>query len=236
MTRRRSREVENVAVSAIDSVLQRICIVPDARSRQLIGDTLSWARNNVGDFSIWTPRKQQRYGHLPNLFTFPALIEGISRSARIWDSQVDRIIHDQQSQFGTTLRQWHSFFLGIEPERIVHFGDTPIQFADIRDSQFEIGDSRVSPGLQVVDVVLWTFSRVVANKPLGPRSAELFELCFSIEDMFIMSLSWVAAEAEDTISALMSQPISEEQLKEGKQLMEHVEHLRQRRICEASKS
>ena len=127
-------------------------------------------------------------------------------------------------------------FRGIEPERILHFGDTPIQFADIRDSQFEIGDSRASPGLQLVDVVLWTFSRIVANRPLGRMSSELYERCFSTENMFIMSLSWIATELEYTMSALMSRPITEEQLEEGRRLMERIEQLRQRRIREASES
>lgn len=236
MTSPRSPEAESAAVAAIDSVLQRVGILPDARSRQLIGDTLSWARRNIGELSIWTPKKQDRYGHVPNIFTFPSLMEGISKSSKIWHSQVDRIIHDQQSQFSTTLRHWHSLFEDIEPERIIHFGDTPMQFADIRDSQFEVRDSRVSPGLQMADVVLWTFSRVVANKPLGRISSKLYELCFSTEDIFIMSLGWIATEVEYAMSALKSQPMAEVQLQEGKQLMERVEQQRQRRIREASES
>lgn len=236
MTSVPSPKAESAAVSAIENVLQRVYTLPDARSRQLMGDTLSWARDNIRKFSIWTPRKQDRYGHLPNIFTFPALMTGIYDSAKIWDSKVDRIIYDQQSQFGATLRQWHSLFLGFEPEWIVHFGDTPIEFADVRDSQFEIGDSRVSPGLQIVDVVLWTFARVVADKSLGQMSSELFVRCFSHEDMFIMSLKWMATELEYTMSALMSRPMTEEQLQGGRQLMERIEQLRQRRIREASES
>ena len=207
-------------------------MLPDFRSRQLIGDTLIWARSNIGRFSFWTPRKQSRHGHLPNLFTFPALFDSISRAARDWNSNVDVIIHDQQGQFGETLREWHSLFEGIEPERIFHFGDTPIQFADIRGSRFEIVDSRTSAGLQVVDVVLWTFSRIVSNKPLGPIATELYEVCFSPQNMFFMSLDWIVAELEFTMDAVTSRPLSEEKLVDGMRIVNCVEQIRQRRIRE----
>ena len=236
MTSARSPESENEAISAINNVMQRVCTLPDARSRQLIGDALYWARNNIGEFSFWTPRKQERYGHLPNLFTFPALFEGISNAARDWDCEIDMIIHDQQTQFERTLREWHSLFAGAEPERIVHFGDTPIEFADIRDSQFEMGDARVSPGLQIVDVVLWTFSRTVSNKPIGPTSTELYELCFSPKDMFILSLDWIVHELTYMMSAVMRQPMSDDQLLQGMRFLDQAEELRQRRIRENPES
>ena len=166
-----------------------------------------------------------------------------------WDSKVDRIIHDQQSQFGGTLKQWHSsslqwhsLFESTDPEFMDYFEtffthtfkDMTIQIPYIRDSQFGISDSKGSPGLQVVDVVLWLVSRVVANKSIGPFSSELLELCVSAEDMFVMSLDWIAAEARGTLGALMSKPMSEEQLRKGKQIMERVEELRQNRISEAA--
>ena len=232
MTSARSSKSEKEAVSAIDNVIERVYALPDARSRQLVGDTLCWARNNIGGFSFWTHRKQTRYGHLPNLFTFPALFDSISRAAKDWNCEVDAIIHDQQSQFGNTLREWHSLFEGIEPERIFHFGDTPIQFADIRGSRFEMGDTRVSPGLQIVDVVLWTFSRTVSGKSLGPIATELYELCFSPENMFDMSLDSIVAELEYTANAVMTRPLSEEKLLKGMRFVDHAEQLRQRRIRE----
>ena len=233
MTSARSEQSEMQAVSAIDNVIARVDILPDARSRQLIGDTLLWARDNIGRFSFWTRRKQTRYGHLPNLFTFPALFESISSASKDWQCEVDAIVHDQQSQFENTLREWHSLFADNEPERIFHFGDTPIQFADIRGSRFEIGDSRVSPGLQVVDVVLWTFSRTVANKTLGPIASDLYELCFSPQNVFFVSLDWVVAELEYTMNAVMKRPLSEDQILGGMRFLEDAERLRQGRIREA---
>ena len=233
MTSNRSPGAESQATKAIDNTLQRVTGLSDPRARQLIGDTLSWARDNLGKLSIWTPRKQDRYGHLPNLFTFPALLDSISETAKLWNSEVDLIVHDQQSQFGQTLKEWHSLFEGqTEPERIFHFGDTPIRFADIRNSQFEMGDSKKSAGLQVVDIVLWTFSRFLSDKPFGQMSKALFETCFSPDDLYMMSLGSIVAELEYTMDVVLSRPLSEDQILDGMKFVEYVEQLRQKSIKE----
>ncbi len=233
MTSSPSEDAKRKAVSAINNAIQRIGNLSDERSRLLIGDTLAWAKNNIDRFSMWTPRKQDRHGHLPNLFTFPALLTSISDTAKLWSCKIDKIVHDQQSQFGQTLRSWHSLFEGRpQPERIVHFGDTPIRFGDISDSQFETRDSRASPGLQVVDVILWTFARSLLEKPLGPKSRELFELCFSPDDMYFMSLGSIVAELECTVGPLVMRPLSEDQLLYGMNFLEYVEGLRQKSMSE----
>ena len=233
MTSKPSQEAERKAVSAIDNAIKRVGNLSDERSRLLIGDTLDWARNNIDRFSIWTPRKQDRYGHLPNLFTLPALLTSISDTAKLWGCQIDNIAHDQQSQFGQAIREWHSLFEGgPEPERIFHFGDTPIRFGDISDGQFEMRASKESAGLQIVDVVLWTFARSMLEKPLGRMSRELFELCFSPDDMYLMSLGSIVAELEYTVGPLMMRPLSEDQLLDGMNFLEYVEGLRQNSIRE----
>ena len=236
MTSTLSPTSERKAVEAIDNTLQRVSKLPDARSRQLVGDTLHWAKNNISKFSIWTPRKQLRNGHLPNLFTFPMLLTNASDTAKLWDSRVDRIVHDQQSQFQNTLRHWHSLFQNLEPEWILHIGDTPIRFGDIGDSEFELRDSQQSPGLQVVDLVLWTFSRVIAEKPIGPNSKELVDLCFSPDALYIMSLARINNELKHTFDVMMDNPPTEDQLSEGMKIIEYVEELRQQSILTDSQN
>ena len=232
MTSNPSPEAEGNATLAIENALQRIDSLPDARSRQLVGDTLSWARENIGTFSIWTPSKKLRHGHLPNVFTFPRLVASISATAKHWDRRTEKIIHDQQSQFGQTLREWHALYEKVEPDRIFHLGDTPIKFGDIRDSQFETRDSRTSAGLQVVDIVLWTFARTVSGKPLGPMAKDLFNFCFSPDDFFLMSLRTVEAEAEDKLFAAMTHTFTEDQLLDGMALVKEFEERRLDRMSQ----
>ena len=227
MTRVRSPQTVQDAVSAIDNVLERLGTLNDPRSRDLIGDTMRWARDNIDEFSFWTSRKEDHYGQLPNLFTLPRLLNSISDAAKHWDCKVDRIVHDQQSQFGRTLQEWHSSFAGHDRDLIFDFGDTPIRLANIHGSHFEMRDSKASPGLQVVDLVLWTFSRSLSGKFLGRHSTALFELCFSPDNVYFMSLGSILEELERMHSIVMDLPLTEDQILEGMALLRDVEQRRQ---------
>ena len=228
MTSSQSSSSEGDAVLAIDHVLQRVDTLPDHRSRQLIRETLQWAKMNIGKFSFWVPTEQERHGHLPNIFTLGALFEGISRASRDWNSTIDKIVHDQQSQFEQTLQQWHSFLMTADPKPIFHFGNTPIQFPDISGSCFEIGNSRDSAGLQVVDIVLWVSRRITFGSPIDSKSTELSGFCVSPDDIFYMSFDWIETELYYAM-ALRNQPLSEAQLSEGRrrigQFEQHRQHL-----------
>ena len=229
MTQVRSPQTVQDAVSAIDNVLQRLVTLNDPRSRDLIGDTLRWARDNIDEFSFWTSRKKDHYEQLPNLFTLPALLNSISDAAKHWDCRVDRILHDQQGQFGRTLQEWHSTFARHDRDIIFNFGDTPIRLANIHGSRFEMRDSKASPGLQVVDLVLWTFSRSLSGKFLGRNSTALFELCFSPDNCYFMSLGSIFDKLELMHSIVMDLPLTEDQILEGKALLRDAEQRRQER-------
>ena len=233
MSSRQTPASEMKAVTAIENILRRLGNLGDARATQLIGDTLTWAKANIEGFSFWSSGKRERFAHLPNIFALAPLFDGIYKFAKAWNSSIEKIIHDQQGQFGTSLRQWHQFRKDLDPEPIHYFGDMKFQFPDIRNSKFEISDSRESPGLQVVDVVLWTLSRVAYSNEMGPMSRKLFELCVAPEDMYILSLRWIEVQAKQMIDATMRLPMNEDLLAKGKQILESAEARRQNRIKES---
>ena len=223
-------ETEKEAACAIENILRRIETLPDRRSKELIGDTLHWAIENISKFSFWAPTKQLHYSHLPNLFTIPALFSHISRTATEWKCGIDKIIHDQQSQFQGALEELHAFLVNSGSGRSFEFGDTLIQYPDVHNSQFNMVDSRTSAGLQVVDIVLWTFARSVSNKPLGEKSTALFNYCFSLDNLYFLSLDWICTELSARLSEIMNHPVNDSKHSETIQLMERVERIRQDRM------
>ena len=231
MTSLRSPKSEGDAITAIKNVLGRVDSLPDFRSRQLIGETLEWARDNIGRFLFWEPSVQERYGHLPNVFTLASLFESISQTSKDWNSMIDTIVHDQQSQFQQTMHQWHSFLMTVNPERILHFGDTPIQFPDIRTSRFDMADSRTSAGLQVVDIVLWIIRRVFYGNPIGQAATKLYDATPPYS-LYEMSLEWVSNELHRIIADTMDEELSAEQLALGEAWVGQFEQRRQHRIDE----
>ena len=222
----KSSQAEAKAVAVIERVIPRVSRLPDHRSRQLIRDSLEWARRNVGDLSFWLPDKKEKYGNLPNIFALPWLLQRISLAAKAWDTEVGTITHDRQSQFQGTLRQWHSLFANIEPEVIISLGDTPFQFGDVRNSKFEIANSKESPGLQVVDIILWAFSRWVLDRPLGPVSAELYEVCLSPDEVYLQSLEGISDQLEPILRQVNATHLSEHQIEKAKELLEQFERER----------
>lgn len=232
MARTRSKSTEDEAASIIDTLLLRANSLSDERAKTLVVDTLFWARDNITELSFWSWDKNGIYGQLPNIFTLVALFDKISRDSQDWSAESVEIIHDQQKQFENTLKDWHSLFKGIEPTGVFHFGDTPIELPDIRNSTFKTLDSKSSPGLQVVDTVLWIFSRYVSEKQLGPNSLQLLDICVNPNDTYIMSFDSLATEVEQAVRNLMSLPLEEEAIRKAEQQVEHDEQVRKQLIKE----
>ncbi len=230
----RSPESELKIVQTIDKVLQRATNLTDVRAKQLIVETLTWARNNIGEFSFWSQKKKDHYRFLPNLYGLLPLFEGISHDAKDWESPVRKIIHDQQEQFGPNLHDWHLVFRGVAPGTASMFGDTPVEFPDISKSKFELIDSRESPGLQIVDIVLWIFSRQMSDKSLGTHSRKLFEATCSSQNIQHVSLAWIEFEVEFANRLSDNHPLTPEQMRQGIQVTEQLEASRQQRIREHS--
>ena len=230
MTSSRSPQTEEAAVTAIDNVLQRVGALSDPRAKELIDDVLSWAKDNIDVFSFWSGTKAQRYGHVPNIFTLPELFGGIYESAKLWESDVDVIVHDRQSQFEQTLKEWHQLSKSFDSAPMYYFGDMAHKFPDISGSQLVMKESASSAGLQVVDIVLWAFSRSVSSKHLGPRASDLIGKCFNPRDLFHLSLDWVEYQVAVELTALTNRPLSRKQMREAKKLMNRVERKRLRRM------
>ena len=226
----RSEESEAKAMRAIDNVLRRVDELNDARVRELMGDTLKWARENLGEFSFWASKKKDHYRLLPNLYGLLPLFEAISRDAAEWKLPVKKIVHDQQVQFGAKLRDWHSMFRDIPPGTAGMFGDTPVEFPDISTSNFELADSGKSSGLQIVDLVLWIFSRSISGQNFEQATSQLLQATCSFENIQFVSLDWIRTELEIMKIAIYNQSVSAEQLTKGVQVTQMLEDQRQRRM------
>ena len=215
-------------VSVIDNVLLRANALSDDRARQIIGETLSWAKSHVVTFGFWRFGQSLRLNYLPNVFVLPLVLTDIGAIADKHQTQVKAIVHDQQQQFGETLREWHSRFSGMEPKRIP-LGDIYVDISDLRGSQFEMRDSKTSPGLQIVDVVLWAWSRIISEKQVGTRATALVAQFFLMQKAHVVSLSNMEEIASNNLAEFDRVSLSDEQMLGGRALMEYWEQQRQQR-------
>ena len=192
----RSEESDAIAQATIDNVINRVVETPDSPSQRIITEGLNWARDNIGSFSFWSPKKKAHHVLLPNLFGLPGLFHAVADDAVVRGTKVECIIHDRQSQFGADLRTWYSMFRGIDAGTSVPFGDQILEFPDISQSSFELKDSNSSPGLQIADVALWVFMREKSGTPLPENIARLHNAVHSVDNVIEISLRWLCFEVE----------------------------------------
>ncbi|GIL03541.1 MAG: hypothetical protein BroJett031_00610 [Betaproteobacteria bacterium] len=163
-----------VALPAMQQVCRalrsRVGQLPDARSRQLIGDALTWAEANPGEISYNVPTKKDMLQVTPNVIGFQSVMHGIARRLKVTETRASRIIVDQQSQFNKAQRTLAEFYRnarglkasmgpGLPTVDQTHVPDVPIEFSTGTESF----------GLDLVDVHLWIFKRAMEGAELPPE-------------------------------------------------------------------
>ncbi|MFH5251661.1 DUF3800 domain-containing protein [Burkholderia semiarida] len=148
---------------------ERVDVLPDARSRQLIGDALAWAEANPGEISYNVPNKRDMLQVTPNVIGFQSVMNGIADRLGTTRARASRIVVDQQSQFNKAQRTLAEFYRnargfksslgpGMPLVDHTHAPDIPIEFSSSADSC----------GLELVDVHLWIFKRAMEGAELPP--------------------------------------------------------------------
>ena len=154
-------------ISVCKSLRQRIDKLPDARSRQIIGDALQWAENNPSAISYNVPDKKLMLQVTPNVIGFQSAMHGIASRIKSSGLQASRIVVDRQSQFNKAqksladgYRAAKGFKASLGPGLPVldhtHVPAVPIEFSS--------GDA--SGGLELADVHLWMFKQAMEGRHL----------------------------------------------------------------------
>ena len=61
------------------SLIDRVGGLPDQRSRDIVTETLTWARDNPDTIHVHLYSRQARNGHMPNMVAFANLLDGLER-------------------------------------------------------------------------------------------------------------------------------------------------------------
>ncbi len=149
-----------------DVLLRRVVSLRDPRSTDLITDALNWAVANFGELGYNCKTNKDRLQIMPNMIGFQSVLHGIC--ARLGSpNRKACIIVDQQSQFNTTQRELSEFYRLIREQPWELGPGLPVM--DMKNMPAEplvFQSGTRSPGLELVDVYLWTFKRYMENKEL----------------------------------------------------------------------
>jgi hypothetical protein len=205
--------------------LKRIDSVSQERPRELISGALHWARKHPEQLTFYARSRHVRAQHYPNVVAFPSLLLALQTQADRWSQAVSEIRHDEQGQFGTALRSVHRM-MAEASDASISLGTETIRFHAVPDSRFVMASSSASPGMQVLDVLLWLTKQRMAGASFGRWTRRLVSLMDHAQ-YYELSLAAQERRGLTDLVSLSSQPLTSRLLKDGAELLRLDELRRQ---------
>ncbi len=222
-------KAEAALVSVCVNLRSRVGELPDARSRQLISDVLTWAEKNPSELYYNTKSKKDRLQVTPNIIGFQSVMHGVASRLKKQRKKAASIIVDQQSQFNKAQRSLSEYFAAMSGIPAVNGPGLPaIDFSGMLKTPISFSSSAASGGLELVDVHLWVFKRMIEKKELAPELYALVKPHIHRGRTDEISLNAIAARWERSFDELPDP--TEEQIAKGKKLMAIEEERRLRAV------
>lgn len=216
------KKCRDMLSSVCQGLLRNLDIIPDAKSRSVLCEGLSWARDHPESIQIHTDKKLSRQGHFPNLVAFTNLLDGLEKFSRERRSRVARITHDRQSEFEKTLAMWHAMFSNSPAEPVRWAGEV-YSFQKVVGSEFEVREDGESAGIQVVDIVLWLYAQYRKDKQIPPNCAEVLDYALSHGWENDFSFEGVERSLVERFGSVLSTPLTAQQEAEARAFLEKSE-------------
>ena len=211
----------------LQELLPRVSSLPDERSRKIISEAIQWAIDNPEAIHLHADTKAMRNGHAPNIVVFTEILGEIERKSKVWGRDVVEIVHDRQSQFGPLLKKFHDLFSNATPGAITLLGGETLEVRRVAGSKLRISSAEESPGIQLIDTILWLYKRILDSKPLSYETARLMRNALSRCRFYDLSLDSISSGLSSRLEEMADAPITEEQLERAKGLLEFDENRRQ---------
>lgn len=157
-------------IEVCDRLLERVDQLPDARSRELVGDTLAWARQHPADISYNVGDRKSVLQVSPNIIGFQFVMMGIADRAKLTGVKPARIVVDRQSQFNKAQRTLAEFYASAGERRLVFQsgpGMPDMKFGGMPQVPIEVSGGEDSVGLELTDIYLWIYKRVMEGGELA---------------------------------------------------------------------
>ena len=220
-------------VDSLRSMETNIGKIPDARSRQIIGDAIRWAIDHPEAISVYSI-KPVRLGHLPHLVAFTPALHAIQRQSEYWSRPVTEIRHHQESLVADALRKRHEL-LSRAPITTLEWVDTSYPVGAVPDSKFRIVKSKDSAGVQLADIVLWLIKREREGRTIGSSGIDFLKRVRRNSEPFELSLRAMNETLQKEFIPIMKMKMPESQLAEGHRLLAEIEQRRKAAIAEYKK-
>ncbi len=175
---RREQNPDRCAAQLIelcDDLLARTPLLPDARSRTLIGDALTWAKENTSEISYGSSNRESTLQISANLVGFQQVLQGIAMHTDKRGRKARRITVDRQTEFNTAQNEIADIYRKLRGHKTsLGPGMPKADWTTMPETPpvFMPGDE--SAGLELVDVTLWCAKKLEEEKTLPAELHEMF--------------------------------------------------------------
>jgi hypothetical protein len=219
-------------VKVCETLLLRVPNVADARSREIMTDTLTYVIRNPDAivYNVNTPRDRLQIA--PNLIGFQSVMFGIAKRLKECGSEASKIIVDQQSQFNGAQKKLSEFYAtnnNLYSE--MGPGLPEADFTGMPETPIECISGTKSIGLELVDIYLWVFKRAMEEKTLATELYELINSQSEIGEIDEVSINAIINRWTPWFENLPEPSASE--LKEGRRVRE-IDEIRRKKFLNGS--
>jgi hypothetical protein len=207
--------------------LDRLTI--DRRLRQVVVEAFLFVLKHPEQFTLLASKTRRSYqGHTPNMIAFSSLLRAIHDFVDEHGSEPFGFYHDQQQEFGRSMREMHELFGPLRYKDNDTGGWPDIARVEYSLAKFSMPSSKEMAALQATDLLLWTYQRNPSTAALTDFRVRLKERV----DPFLINrrmseLIVAACRKRDRERAL-----SDVELAKGKEMAIRLEERRLARVSD----
>lgn len=154
-------------VALCNDLRQRLHLLPDARSRELIDGALIWAAARPEVISYGASNRESALQISPNLIGFQQVLQGIALMSARTGHKVRSIVVDRQSEFNLAQEFLSDIYRRLRGSKFQMPPGMPnFDWSNMPDQppRFVAGD--MSAGLEMVDAYVWIMKRIAEGREL----------------------------------------------------------------------
>lgn len=206
--------------SVVKFALETLNEFPLDRSLYKISrDGLLFALKYPEEITLMASKTKKSYkGHTPNMVAFSSLIQAVHSFCKEHKVIPQAFVHDPQSEFGTTMREYHELF------GRARLFQNKNGFLDSEGVNYDLGKFSLTPSkylssLQAVDLFLWLNQRNNSRSPGLRKSISMHTDPFYISRASSELIRTAWAYKLDQL------PLSRGQIKRGKVIIKRMEKI-----------
>ena len=204
----------------------------DKRLYEVATEGLRFAIKYPEEITLMASRTKKSYkGHTPNMVAFSSLIQAVHKFCKEHNTTPVAFVHDPQSEFGPTMREYHEMFAKVRAEHSESGLQLDVENTDYDLGKFALISSKNLTSLQAVDIFLWLSQRKERIKSLG-----LKEKLMKVSDPFYISRGSSELIIAGWAVKMSNMELSDEDIKRGEETVMEMERIHRQRLVEFENS